>query len=123
MSAGVKIEDFYSIESLGVDCTTCCGGCKYGRSPLGAKNYSLKEERELELIERNLEFDNVEHRWVTQYPWIKDPADLPDTRRAAFGMLISTEKKTFQKRRSRLSVSRANTRHGGQGRCLKAHNK
>ena len=57
------------------------------------KNYSLKEERELELIERNLEFDNVEHRWVTQYPWIKDPADLPDNRRAAFGMLMSTEKR------------------------------
>ena len=79
------------IESLGVECTPRCGGC--GRCPLGAKNYSLKEERELELIERKLEFDNVEHRWVTQYPWIKDPADLLDNRRAVFGMLTSTEKR------------------------------
>ena len=41
VSAGVKIEDFYSIESLGVECTPRCGGCRCGRCPLGAKNYSL----------------------------------------------------------------------------------
>ena len=28
---------------------------------------------------------------MTPYPWIRDPADLPDNRRAAFGMLLSTE--------------------------------
>ena len=93
VSAGVKIEDFYSIENLGVECTPRCGGCRCGRCPLGAKNYSLKEEKELQLIERNLEFDDVENRWVTSYPWIRDPADLPNNRRAAFGMLMSTEKK------------------------------
>ena len=28
---------------------------------------------------------------MTPYPWIRDPADLPDNRKAAFGMLLSTE--------------------------------
>lgn len=91
--SGVKIDDFYNIENLGVECTPRCGGCKCGRCTLGTKNYNLKEERELQLIERNLEFDNVENRWIAQYPWIRDPADLPDNRRAAFGMLMSTEKR------------------------------
>ena len=28
---------------------------------------------------------------MTPYPWIRDPADLPDNTKAAFGMLLSTE--------------------------------
>ena len=36
-------------------------------------------------------FNSLEHRWMTPYPWIRDPADLPDNRKAAFGMLLSTE--------------------------------
>ena len=91
--AEVKIEDFYNIENLEVECMPCCGGCKCGNCPLGKKNYSLKEEKELQLIERNLHFNNLEHRWMTPYPWIRDPADLPDNRKAALGMLLSTEKR------------------------------
>lgn len=41
--SGVEIGDFFSIENLGVECTPRCGGCKCGKCPLGAKNYSLKE--------------------------------------------------------------------------------
>ena len=91
--AELKIEDFYNTENLEVECMPCCGGCKCGKCPLGEKNYSLKEEKELQLIERNLHFNNLEHRWMTPYPWIRDPADLPDNRKAAFGMLLSMEKR------------------------------
>ena len=28
---------------------------------------------------------------MTPYSWTRDPADLPDNRMAAFGMLLSTE--------------------------------
>ena len=38
-------------------------------------------------------FNSVEHRWMTPYPWIRDAADLPDNRKAAFGMLLYTEKR------------------------------
>ena len=91
--AKVKIEDFYNIENLGVECTPRFGCCKCGKCPLGAKNYSLKEEKELHLIEGNLHFNNYEHRRMTPYPWIRDPPDIPDNRKAAFGMPLSTEKR------------------------------
>ena len=57
------------------------------------KHSKSEEERELVLIERNLKYDNQEQRWTANYPWIKDPADLPDNRKAAMRMLISTEKR------------------------------
>ena len=40
-----------------------------------------------------MEFDETEDRWIAVYPWIKDPADLPNNQRAAWGMLTSTEKR------------------------------
>ena len=49
-----SLEDFYNIENLGIECTPRCGGCKCGRCPLGSKNYTIKEERELALVEANI---------------------------------------------------------------------
>ena len=43
---GVKLEDFYNIENLGINCTPRCGGCKCGKCAPGSNNYTLKEERE-----------------------------------------------------------------------------
>ncbi|XP_078370325.1 uncharacterized protein LOC144654092 [Oculina patagonica] len=89
----VKIDDFYNVEQLGVECTPRCGGCKCGKCPPGGKDYTLKEERELQLIEGKLQFSEQENAWVTEYPWIKDPYLLPNNRRAAFGRLVSTERR------------------------------
>ena len=87
----IKVEDFYQIENLGVECVPRCGSCKCGHCAVGSKNYSIKEEKELELIEKNMKFDAQDNRWLAEYPWIKDPADLPDNRRVALAMLYSTE--------------------------------
>ena len=89
----IKIEDFYKIENLGIECRPRCGGCKCGQCPLGSKDYTIKEEKELELIENNLEYNREEKRWIAEYPWIRDPAELPDNKKAALGMLMSTEKR------------------------------
>ena len=67
----LNIEDFYKIENLGVECKPKCGGCKCGKCSLGAKDYTIQEERELELIERNLNFDKEKNRGIAEYPWIK----------------------------------------------------
>ena len=91
--SGIKIEDFFIIKNLGVECTPRCGGCKCGKCPLGAKNYDLKEEKELQLIEENPKFDDVDKLWIAAYSRTKYPADLPDNRRATLGMLASTEKR------------------------------
>ena len=92
-TAIVQVEDFYNIENLGSGCSPRCSGCKCGKCSLGAQNFTIKEEKELHLIESKLEYNKEEKRWITEYPWIRDPVELPDNKRAAMGMLISTEKR------------------------------
>ena len=89
----VNIEDFYTIEALGVQCKPKCGGCKCGKCSLGAKDYTIQEERELELIERNLTFNSEDNKWTAEYPWIKDPNDLPDNRKVAMAKLAAAERR------------------------------
>ena len=91
-----NVEDFYNIENLGIECKPSCGGCKWGRCPIGSKEYSIKEERELELIDKNLEYDYQDGRWIAEYSWIKNPSALPDNRRVAVATLISTEKRLLK---------------------------
>ena len=40
----VDIDDFYTIEALGVQCNPRCWDCKCGKCSLGAKDYTIKEE-------------------------------------------------------------------------------
>ena len=89
----VSITNFYEIENLGIECVPRCGGCKCGKCAIGSKNYTLQEERELHLIEKNLEYDKEGKRWIAEYPWIKDPNSLPNNKRVAVAKLISTEKR------------------------------
>lgn len=89
----VNVDDFYNIESLGISCSPRCGNCRCGKCPIGSKDYNLKEERELKLIESKLKFDDEEKKWIAEYPWIRSPKELPDNKRAAMGMLISTERR------------------------------
>ena len=86
-TAIVRVEDFYNIENLGIDCTPRCDGCKCGKCSLGTQNFTIKEEKELHLIESKLEYNKEERGWIAEYPWIRDPAELPDNKRAAMGML------------------------------------
>ena len=82
------MEGFYKIENLGIECIPRCSGCKYGKSSLGIKNYTIKEEKELALIEKNLYYDQEAQRWIAEYPWIRHPKDLPDNRKAVFAKLL-----------------------------------
>jgi hypothetical protein len=68
----INVEDIYNIEGLGVACSPCCGGCKCGKCPKGSNDYTLKEERELKLIESKLTFDDEEKKWTAEYPWMRD---------------------------------------------------
>ena len=64
-----------------------------GKRSLGSKNYTIKEEKELALIEKNLCYDQEAKRWIAEYPWIRDPKESPNYRKAAFAKLISTKRK------------------------------
>jgi len=86
----IKLSDFFENESLGVSCKPKCGNCRCGECPIGGKQYTLQQERELAMIEKGLELqDGV---WVATYPWKKDPNQLPNNKVAALSMLKSTEK-------------------------------
>ena len=65
-------EDFYNVENLGIECRPRCGGRKCGKCSLGSKNFTIKEEKELKLIEGKLECNKEEKRWISDYPWIRE---------------------------------------------------
>ena len=89
--AKVDVTAFYDNEALGVACTPKCGSCRCGTCPVGGKQYTLQQERELAMIENGMRLnDGV---WVAKYPWIKNPQELPDNNYSALAMLKSTEKR------------------------------
>ena len=59
----------------------------------GGAHWEGKGEKELKLIEDKLEYNKEEKRWISEYQWIRDPSELPDNKKAAMGMLISTEQR------------------------------
>lgn len=106
-----RIKDFYNMENLRIQCKPRCSGCKCDRCSLGSNAYLVMEEKELTLIEKNLTHDAKEKFWTAEYPWIRDPFDLPDNRKAAFGMLISTEKRLSKNKKHADNLSRTDTGH------------
>ena len=89
-----EIEEFFDIERLGVECTPKCGSCRCGECPIGGKEYTIKEERELKLIEEGLQ--RMENYWVATYPWIRDPKLIQNNYNVALAMLKSTEKRLLR---------------------------
>ena len=100
----VNIQDFYTIEALIVQCKARCRGCKCGKCSLGAKDYTIQEEREMELIERNLTLNSEDNTRTVEHLWIKDPNILPDNRKVAMVKLAATERRLRKHRRSHESV-------------------
>ena len=93
MHLGNQFNNFFQLEGLGVSCSPRCGSCACGTCHPGGKAMSLKDERELELIERGISFNDLEGRWVAEYPWIRDPSELANNRKQAVAKLLSTEKR------------------------------
>ena len=55
--------------------------------------FTIKEGKELKLIENKQEYNKEAKRWISEYPWIRDLSELTDNKNAAMGTLISTEKR------------------------------
>ena len=88
-----SVSRFFELESIGTTCQPQCGRCGCGKCQPGGKDMSLKDERELEQIETGVSFDAEKGRWIANYPWMRRPEELPDNRRIAVQMMLSTEKK------------------------------
>ncbi|XP_071136608.1 uncharacterized protein [Mytilus edulis] len=84
---------FKEKKSLGTQCNPKCGNCKCGKCPIGNGNYTIAEERELNMIRKGLQYDKDEKRWTVTYPWIRESAELPNNIGAANHRLESTEKR------------------------------
>ena len=59
---------FLEREELGTSSSPKCGSCKCGKCHLGGKQMSIKEEKEYNVIEANLEFNEERSRWMTPLP-------------------------------------------------------
>ena len=88
-----SVSRFFELESIGTTCQPQCGRCGCGKCQPGGKDMSLKDERELEQIEAGVSFDAEKGRWIANYPWVRRPEELPDNRKIAVQMMLSTEKK------------------------------
>ena len=87
-----RIESFVQGEELGTEVNPRCGGCRCNKCPIVGHSYSFKEEQELKLIQENLEYDVEKKCWITSYPWLVDPASLPNNYNEAFATLRNTER-------------------------------
>lgn len=85
------LESFFRIEELGISCFPQFGACHCGKCSLSG-SLTLKEEREVKLIEDGLKYDKNSRNWVSEYPWIRNTSQLLNNYSLAYARLQSTEK-------------------------------
>jgi hypothetical protein len=86
-----KVAKFIEGEELATEVKPRCGGCKCSKCPTTGHTYSFKEEQELDMIRSNLKYDEQNQCWVTSYPWLIEPEQLPNNYQVALATLKSTE--------------------------------
>ena len=91
-----SISDFEDVESLVIEVVPKCGSCRCGSCPIGGKRFTLKEERELTLIESGLMHHEEKCTWEARLSWIRNPCELPDNRMVALAVLKATEKRLLK---------------------------
>ncbi|XP_031731827.1 uncharacterized protein LOC116399095 isoform X1 [Anarrhichthys ocellatus] len=89
--------EWWKWDSIGAACEPKCGGCRCGKCQPGGKEMTLAEERELEIVKEGLTYvtgDNhsEEPHWHSRYPWLEDPASLPNNKRTVEAMFLRTER-------------------------------
>ena len=78
---------------IGAECYPQCGGCQCGCYATGAKQMSLKEEKELEHFESLMYFKEQGTSkdpgpyWVTKQPWKVNKETLVDNKPAVLGVM------------------------------------
>ena len=79
-------------------CGVCkCGGCKCSNCPVPGSLFSFKEQRELNLIKKNLVYNVEEKLWYTRYPWKFDRSALPMNDKKVLKLLQSLERSLQEK--------------------------
>ena len=84
-----SLNKFFTLENRGTECKPKCPKCLCRNCP--ESEHSMKDERELALIEDGLKYNVEREEWVTSYPWLKDPQELKNNVRAAVARMKSLE--------------------------------
>ena len=90
-------ENFFEYENLGVRIEPMCGGCKCSKCPAPGSKYGFQEQKELDIIRDNLEYDPDRKRWVTEYPWKVPRNTLPRNEVIALQSLMAVERNLKRK--------------------------
>ena len=90
------LDQFYNLDGLGIHFTPRCGGCKCGKCPLGSKKCSIKEEKELQMIEDGLSYDQLKKEWTATYPRVRNLEELPNNLPSAIRRLQSLERRLLR---------------------------
>ncbi|XP_068229326.1 uncharacterized protein [Palaemon carinicauda] len=85
-----QLDKFFAIEEMGTRCNPQCIKCMCRGCP-GLNYVSLKEEKEMKLIEEGLTYDEKQKCWFVRYPWIRDPNQLKNNIKVANARLRTTE--------------------------------
>ena len=85
-------DSFFRAESLGTVVEPQCGGCRCNHCPIPGSQFSFKEQREFNTIQKLLFYDMEKKRWFTSYPFKCDRSVLPRNDKSAFKQLHSLEK-------------------------------
>ena len=84
---------FFELENLGVMIDPKCGGCKCAGCPILGSKYSFSEQKQFDIIQKNLFYDESLKRWFTQYPWKLPRDSLPKNYKVALQNLYAMEKR------------------------------
>lgn len=90
-----KLDQFFAVEEMGIKCDPQCVRCMCRGCP-GISCLSLKEERELILIEEGLMYEEEQKCWRVRYPWVKDPNSLKNNLKVANARLKTTENRLMK---------------------------
>ncbi len=107
--------EWWRWDSISAACVPRCEGCRCGNCQPGGKEMTLAEERELEVVRSGLTYALVDDHserphWHARYPWVEDPATLPNNRKA----VESTEDRETAGQRAGMEsrLRRSSPRHG-----------
>lgn len=75
----------------GSDLNQSCESCKCKQDV--SDDCTIREKRELDLMEQGLTYDHINKVWIVKYPWVKDPKDLPNNFAGAVPRMKATEKR------------------------------
>ena len=92
--AKVKLTDFITAESFGIDLPRRCKNCKGCKEcSFRARQITWVENQELATIEDGLVLDVVNKKWTSSYPFKEDPGNLRDNYNQAHACMINLEKR------------------------------